>query len=85
MAGRPNDFERQLDAIVARSATTYASPGMIANAYLAAGRHDEAFIWLERAYDERSNNMAYLLVEPHYKRVLDDPRFQQVLRKVGFP
>ena len=85
MAGRPNDFERQLSAIVAKSATTYASPGMIANAYLDAGRHDEAFVWLERAYHERSNNMAYLLVEPHYERVRDDPRFQQVLRKVDLP
>jgi hypothetical protein len=58
---------------------------MIANAYLAAGRHDEGFAWLERSYNERSNNMAYLLVEPHYDPVRDDPRFQQVLRKIGFP
>ena len=56
---------------------------MIANAYLAVGRYDEAFPWLERAFDERANNMAYLAVEPHYDRVRDDPRFQQLLRKVG--
>ena len=85
LAGRPNSFERGLAEIVANSATKYASPGMMANAHLAAGRHDEAFVWLERAYNERSNNMAYLRVEPHYKSVLGDPRFEQLLRKVGLP
>jgi TolB-like protein/Tfp pilus assembly protein PilF len=82
LAGRPNDFERQLNAVLADS-STYVSPGMIANAYLAVGRTDDAFAWLERAYEERSNNMAYLAVEPHYAPVRDDPRFQQLLRKVG--
>jgi tetratricopeptide (TPR) repeat protein len=83
LAGRPNDFNRQLDEIAARSRTRYTSPATIANAYLAAGRADEAFAWLERAYEERANNMVYLAVEPHYSPLRDDPRFQQLLRKVG--
>jgi TolB-like protein/Tfp pilus assembly protein PilF len=85
LAGRPNDFDRRLRAIVAASTTSYASPGMIANAYLAAGHTDEGFAWLERAYQERANNIAYLAVEPHYSRVRDDPRFQAILRKIGLP
>lgn len=85
LAGRPNDFDRRLNAIVAGSATSYASPGMIANAYFAVGRRDEGFAWLERAYQERANNIAYLSVEPHYSHVREDPRFQQILRRIGLP
>lgn len=85
LAGRPNDFDRHLSAIVAGASATYASPAMIANALFAAGRTDEGFQWLERAYQERANNIAYLAVEPHYHRVRDDPRFQQMLRRIGLP
>ena len=83
LAGRTNDFDRRLSAIIGGTMRTYASPGMIANALFAVGRDDEGFAWLERAYDERANNIAYLAVEPHYDRVRDDPRFQQILRKIG--
>jgi TolB-like protein/Tfp pilus assembly protein PilF len=82
-AGRPNEFDRQLTAIISSAATSYASPGTIANALFAVGRDDEGFAWLERAYDERANNIAYLAVEPHYDRLRDDPRFQQLLQKIG--
>jgi TolB-like protein/Tfp pilus assembly protein PilF len=85
LAGRPNDFDRRLSAIVDGWATSYASPGMIANAYFAAGRRDEGFAWLERAYQERANNIAYLAVEPHYDPVRDDLRFQEILRRIGMP
>jgi hypothetical protein len=85
LAGRPNDFEGRLAAILAGRATTYASPGMLANAFFAVGRDDEGFAWLERAYEERANNIVYLPVEPHYKRVRPDPRFQQILRKINLP
>lgn len=85
LAGRSNDFDRHLSAIIAGASTTYASPAMIANALFAAGRTDEGFQWLERAYQERANNIAYLAVEPHYNRVRDDPRFQQILRRIGLP
>jgi tetratricopeptide (TPR) repeat protein len=83
LAGRPNDFERRLNALIASSAQGYASPAAIANAYFAVGRVDEGFVWLERAFRERTNNMAYLAVEPVYDRVRDDPRFKTMLRDIG--
>jgi tetratricopeptide (TPR) repeat protein len=85
LAGRPNEFERRLDELVASAANGYSSPATIANAYFAAGRNDEGFRWLERAYRERSNNMAYLGVEPVYDGVREDPRFKAMLRDIGLP
>ena len=43
---------------------------------------DAAFAWLEEAYRERSNHMAYLAVEPH-TRLRADPRYADFLRRVG--
>ena len=85
LAGRPNEFERRLDELIASAANGYSSPATIANAYFAVGRNDEGFLWLERAYRERSNNMAYLGVEPVYDGVREDPRFKAMLRGIGLP
>jgi TolB-like protein/Tfp pilus assembly protein PilF len=85
LAGRPNEFERRLGELIAESSKAYASPATIANAYFAVGRNDEGFVWLERSYRERTNNIAYLAVEPVYDGVRDDPRFTRMLQGIGLP
>ena len=85
LAGRPNEFQRRLDELIARSSKGYASPAAIANAYFAVGRNDEGFVWLERSYQERTNNIVYLAVEPVYDGVRDDPRFKRMLQEIGLP
>ena len=85
LAGRPNEFERRLDELIASGSKGYASPAAIANAYFAVGRNDHGFVWLDRSFRERTNNMAYLAVEPVYDGVRDDPRFKAMLRGVGLP
>ena len=42
-------------------------------------------MWLERSFEERTNNIAYLAVEPVYDGVRDNPRFQALLRRIGLP
>ena len=85
LARRPNEFNRRLDELITLSAKGYTSPATVANAYFATGRNKEGFVWLQRAFDERTNNMAYLAVEPVYDAVRDDPRFQALLRAIGLP
>lgn len=46
-------------------------------------RKDEALALLERAYAAHSNVVTTLKVEPNYDRLRTDPRFQEVLRRVG--
>jgi TolB-like protein/Tfp pilus assembly protein PilF len=85
LARRPNEFERRLTELIAQIPHQYFSPGTIANAYFAVGRNEEGFVWLERAYQARTNNVAYLAVEPVYDRVRDDSRFVALTRAVGLP
>jgi uncharacterized protein (TIGR02996 family) len=53
------------------------------NANLGLGNYDEAFVWFERAYQERSGIMQWLRVHPFFDPVRNDPRFKDLLRRVG--
>jgi serine/threonine-protein kinase len=87
LAGQPNRFEEMLEQLVAREGSQrYVSPGAIAN-YFFSLRHrdDDGFRWLQRSFEERTNNIAYLAVEPVYDRVRNDPRFTAIYQAVGLP
>src|SRR5262249_9630103 len=61
----------------------YISPFAIATAYIGIGDKDEAFKWLEKAYEERSNFLWLLRVYPQPAVLRLDPRYQDLLRRVG--
>jgi hypothetical protein len=50
---------------------------------LALGDYDEAFVWFERAYLEQSNILQFLKVHPFFDPVRNDPRFVDLVRRVG--
>jgi len=59
----------------------------LAYAYAGLRRKDEAFAWLEKAYEQRSggNQMTFLAVDPSFDSLRSDPRFDAFLRRVGLP
>lgn len=52
-------------------------------AYIAIGKKDEAFVLLQRGLLEHSNALTTLKVEPGFDPLRSDPRFDQLLRRVG--
>jgi eukaryotic-like serine/threonine-protein kinase len=84
-AGRHRDAEQLLDELIAARSTHYVSAGALANAYTALGRTETALTWLEQSFEERTNNIAYLAVEPVYDRLRHEARFQALLRAAGLP
>ena len=46
---------------------------------------DPAFEWLNKAYEQRSFRLIFLKVFPTYDSLRDDPRFQDLLRRMNFP
>ena len=50
---------------------------------MALGDHDEAFAWLERAFEERDRMMVSLRVHPRLDPLREDPRFTDLLRRMG--
>ncbi|HTV60186.1 MAG TPA: tetratricopeptide repeat protein [Verrucomicrobiae bacterium] len=60
--------------------------GSIAILYGALGEMDEAFVWLEKAYEERDPELTYIKV-PHrrFEPLRHDPRYQDMLHRMGLP
>ena len=82
-AGNRAEARALLDKVVARSRAQYVPPASIAGGFAALGDVDTAVTWLERAFAERSNAIAYLAVEPWNASLRRDPRFQELLVRVG--
>ena len=82
-AGRPDEARAMLGELEKLSETRYVSKYYLAPARAALGDIDGAFSLLEQAFAERSNAMAYLGVDPNLDDLRPDPRFADLVRRVG--
>jgi eukaryotic-like serine/threonine-protein kinase len=83
LAGRRVEARKLLADLISLSKSRYISPVYMAISCIALGQKDEAFDWLEKAYDDRSDWMVLLQTEPMFDPIRADPRFQNLLHKVG--
>lgn len=68
------------------SRVTYINPWLIADLYVLAGNKDKAFEVLEKGFEVRNPNMPYIVAFPEFVDLLgDDPRFQDLLRRMNLP
>jgi serine/threonine protein kinase/tetratricopeptide (TPR) repeat protein len=68
-----------------RSQREYVSPYDIAEYYALMGDRDHTFEFLEKAYAERSGRMAYVKVQEFFQPFRSDPRYVDLLKRMGFP
>jgi TolB-like protein/Tfp pilus assembly protein PilF len=72
-----------LEELQQLSEERYVSPYYIAAVHTALGARDEAFTWLDLAYENRSEGMAWLKVDPTLDSLRSSPRFTDLMRGVG--
>jgi serine/threonine-protein kinase len=85
LSGKTTEARKILEELKQQANHKYISPGTIADLYFLLGDKDRAFALLEKAYDERDNMVVLLKVEPMFDPLRSDPRFNDLLRRVGFP
>lgn len=86
MAGKRIEAERILRELQIQSKTQYVSPYMIAVICAGLGKKNTAFEFLERAYKEKSPDLAYFLrADLRIDSLRSDPRFQDLLKRMNFP
>jgi TolB-like protein/predicted Ser/Thr protein kinase len=84
--GGPRGAMRALaDSLVAQSRSRYVGPLGIAAAYAEARQTEQAFQWLEKAYEERTPFLLHLRADPQFTSLRSDPRFADLVRRIGFP
>ncbi|HWS54674.1 MAG TPA: hypothetical protein VN228_11125, partial [Pyrinomonadaceae bacterium] len=76
-------------AVLARleevSARTYVSPYGFAVVHVGLGENERALDYLERLYEERNDWVVWFKVAPELERLRSEPRFVELLRRIGFP
>ncbi len=80
--GQLNESRAILNEMLRLSESRWVPPYHIALVYNALGETDQALAWLEKGYQHRDPKMA-LLKEERWKNLRGDPRFQDILRRVG--
>ena len=85
VAGQREKALRMLRELQARADTSYVSPFDIATIYAGLGYRTKTFEYLEEAYQERVPYMVYLAVDPHFDPYRTDPRFRDLVRRIGLP
>ena len=74
-----------LDELKRLSKRKFVGAFAFAVVYGGLGDKDQAFQWLDKAFEERNIELAYAKMEPHYDLLRSDPRFQDLLRRMNFP
>ncbi|MHC4191709.1 MAG: tetratricopeptide repeat protein [Planctomycetota bacterium] len=85
LSGRKDEIETLLQELQERAASEYVLPIYFGELYAALGKTDEAFRWLEKAYQERNWGMLMLKTWPFWDPLRSDPRFDDLVRRMGFP
>jgi hypothetical protein len=86
LAGRRAEADRALLKLKELAQQSYVPPLANALAFLGLGQRDEVFKWLDRAYEERDcRRFLFLNVDPIFDPLRSDPRFEELLRRVGLP
>ena len=85
LAGHRTEADSALSKLKELAQHGYVPPLANALVFLGLGQMDEVFNWLNRAYEERDGRFASLHVDPIFDPLRSDPRFEELLRRVGLP
>ena len=78
-------MKRYVELQEEQSKRIYIDPALIASNYAAMGEKDQAFAWLEKGCAEKSVFIQYLKVDPKFDSLRSDPRYTDLLKRMGLP
>jgi tetratricopeptide (TPR) repeat protein len=82
-AGKRDEAQKILTELQRLSSERYISPYHIALIYSGLGNKEEAFNWLEQAFQGRTDYLVFLKVDPRFDWLHGDPRFTSLLERIG--
>jgi eukaryotic-like serine/threonine-protein kinase len=84
-AGRAKEARDILDDLTKVAERKYVAPHFFAGIHIGLGDYDRALEYLEKSYEEHSHWLIYLPIDPSMDELRNDPRFQDLLKRVGLP
>ena len=83
MSGDKKSARKILSNLKEKSKKSYIRPFLFAKIHAVLGENDIAFDWLEKAYQERDSSLSWILNDESVDCIRDDPRFDDMLKKIG--
>lgn len=83
VVGRRDEAKKILSELKEMEKVSYVAPFEISLVYTGLNEKDQAFTWLEKAYDDRSGSLILLNADPASDGLRSDPRFADLVRRVG--
>jgi serine/threonine protein kinase/tetratricopeptide (TPR) repeat protein len=80
-----SEARKILQQLTDRAQQTYVQPTWVAVIHIGLGENDQAFDWLQRAYEDRSAWLVNLKIDPFFDPVRSDQKFTDLVRRVGLP
>jgi TolB-like protein/DNA-binding winged helix-turn-helix (wHTH) protein len=85
LAGDKAGARKILADLESLSRHTYVSPWLFAIIYPDLGDKERAFFWLEKCYQGREHDLVFSKVWPMFNSLHSDPRYQELMKRVGLP
>jgi adenylate cyclase len=84
-SGMNGFLEEEIKSSMVRSKDHYVDSFWIAELHARRGERDQAFQWVEKAYEQRSHNMAFIKTDPMLDSLHSDSRYQNLLSRMNLP
>jgi len=82
-AGKIAEAHNIIDELARSSKSGNVSPVYIAGIYSTLGERDQAFEWLEKAYQSRDDQLSWIMIDQSLDNIRSDPRYLDLLRRMG--
>ena len=82
-SGDSQNAKQVLNRLHELSTKKFVTSYGVALVYAGLGEKDEAFNWLNKAYDERSNWLVWLKTDPRFNSIRNDERFAELINRIG--
>jgi hypothetical protein len=83
VSGQTEQAKKMAESFKAAARQRYIPPTYFGMIHAGLGDRDQAFAWLEKAFTERADGLTWLNVEPMLDQLRDDPRFHDLVRRIG--
>ena len=84
VSGKRSQAQEALYDLKERSERAFVSPYNLAKVFVGLGEKDLTFEFLEKAYEERSEWLIWLKVDPKLDSIRSDSRFRKLMQRIGF-
>jgi TolB-like protein/Tfp pilus assembly protein PilF len=83
LLNKRDEAQKIIAELKARATHEYIDEMLIVYIFLALGEKDQAFAWMEKGYQSRAGNLPWIIMEPKFDPIRSDPRFDELVHRMG--